>query len=192
VAQYESMYDSDRRVIGYARENDDNLAMFGFYIGNNVGIGFQTFAAGIFAGVGSLFLLVYNGVSIGMVAGFLTARGHGDLFWQFVCGHSAFELNAIVLCGMTGLMLGKALLSPGQRLRRDALVEAAHVAVPLLYGAAAMLFVAAVIEAFWSAQASISPPVKYAMAASWWLLVVIYFLFAGRHHAPGTVTRHAT
>lgn len=186
VAQYEAMYDAGRRVIGYARDDADNLAMFGFYIGNNVGIGFQTFAAGILAGVGSLFLLVYNGVSIGMVAGFLSARGHGELFWQFVCGHSAFELNAIVLCGLTGLMLGRALVAPGRQRRRDALIDAARAAVPMLYGAALMLFIAAIIEAFWSSRTSISAEIKFAMAALWWLLVIAYFALAGRARAAAT------
>lgn len=180
VSEFEHMYDADRRVIGYARDSDDNLMMFGYYIRNNIGIGFQTFAGGIFAGVGSLLILFYNGLTIGTVAGYLTAQGHGATFWQFVCGHSAFELNAIVLCGLTGLMLGRALVAPGRHLRRDALILAARDAVPILYGAAFMLFIAAIVEAFWSAQSVIPAPAKYAMAAFWWLLVVVYFLRAGR------------
>ncbi|MFZ5755909.1 MAG: stage II sporulation protein M [Pseudomonadota bacterium] len=180
VAEFEEMYDADRRVIGYARESDDNLMMFGYYISNNIGIGFQTFAAGIVAGVGSLLILLSNGITIGTVAGYLTAQGHGPVFWQFVCGHSAFELNAIVLCGMTGLMLGRALVAPGRHRRRDALILAAREGVPILYGAAFMLFVAAIVEAFWSSQTIIPPAVKYAMAGLWWLLVILYFLRAGR------------
>ncbi|MFZ5722604.1 MAG: stage II sporulation protein M [Pseudomonadota bacterium] len=180
VADFEAMYDADRRVIGYLRDDDENLMMFGYYIRNNIGIGFQTFAGGIFAGIGSLFILFYNGTSIGMVAGYLTARGHGETFWQFVCGHSAFELNAIVLCGMAGLMLGHALIAPGRYRRAHAMTHAARDAVPILYGAAFMLFVAAIVEAFWSSRTVIPPPVKYAVAAFWWLLVAVYFLRAGR------------
>ena len=127
---------------------------------------------------------------IGMVAGYLTARGYGETFWQFVCGHGAFELNAIVLCGMTGLMLGRAVLAPGRRKRSDALVVAGREAVPVLYGAAAMLFVAAVIEAFWSSRTYVPAEVKYVFAAVCWLLVGVYFVRAGRGvpveagHAP--------
>lgn len=183
VAGFEEMYDADRRVIGYERDGDDNLMMFGFYIRNNVGIGFQTFAGGIFAGVGSLLILFFNGTSIGAVAGYLTARGHGELFWQFVCGHSAFELNAIALCGMAGLMLGHALIAPGRHRRGHAVALAARDAVPILYGAAFMLFIAAVVEAFWSSQTVIPPLVKYIAAGAWWLMVATYFLRAGRQPA---------
>ena len=43
--------------------------MFGFYIRNNIGIAFRTFASGIFAGLGSVFFLALNGVFIGVAAG---------------------------------------------------------------------------------------------------------------------------
>ena len=66
------MYDPANRRLGM-READTNVAMFGFYIWNNVRIGFQTFAGGLLAGVGSAWFLGANGVIIGAVAGYLTA-----------------------------------------------------------------------------------------------------------------------
>jgi uncharacterized membrane protein SpoIIM required for sporulation len=179
VLQFEAMYDADGPV-GYERGDDDNLLMFGYYVYNNISIAFRTFAAGIFAGVGALFFLSFNGMFFGIVAGYLTAAGSGERFWSFVCGHGAFELTAIVLSGMAGLLLGRALVSPGRLRRIDALVAAGRTAIPVVYGAAFMLLIAAVIEAFWSSQAVIPPPVKYGMAALWWTLVVLYFLRAGR------------
>ena len=92
--------------------------MFGFYIRHNVGIAFQCFAAGLFAGVGSLFFLAYNGALIGAVAGYLTERGLAATFFSFVVTHSAFELTAIVLSGAAGLRLGTRLLAPGRQTRR--------------------------------------------------------------------------
>ena len=99
--------------------------MFGFYIRNNIGIAFQCFAGGIFAGLGSLFFLAFNGVAAGSPAGYLTARGHGETFYSFVVTHGAFELTAIVLAGAAGLRLGHALLVPGRHTRRAALERAA-------------------------------------------------------------------
>ena len=46
--------------------------MFGFYVMNNVGIGFRSFAGGIFLGLGSALILVFNGLFIGAAAGHLT------------------------------------------------------------------------------------------------------------------------
>ena len=143
------MYDPANKRLGM-READDNVAMFGFYIWNNVRIGFQTFATGLAFGLGTLFYLVFNGVMIGAVAGYLTEIGYGDPFWSFVSGHSAMELTAIAISGAAGLRLGAALIAPGLRSRKAALVAAARPAVQLMYGAAAMFFAAAFIEAFWS------------------------------------------
>ena len=76
-----SMYDPANRRLGM-READTSVAMFGFYIWNNVRIGFQTFAGGMLAGVGSAWFLGANGVIIGAVAGYLTQAGFGETFWE--------------------------------------------------------------------------------------------------------------
>lgn len=188
VREFEQMYDPSRRVIGFERDDASDFLMFGYYIRNNIGIGFQTFAGGMLAGVGSLAILLFNGIAIGAVAGHLTRIGYGETFWSFVCGHGAFELTAIVLCGMAGLMLGRALIAPGNLRRGEALRIAARPAVRILYGATLLLFLAAVLEAFWSSSTLIPPPVKYAVAALLWSGTALYFLRAGRteaNHAAG-------
>jgi uncharacterized membrane protein SpoIIM required for sporulation len=76
--------------------------------------------------------------------------------------------------------LAAALLAPGRRRRRDALRENAHEAVKLVIGALGMLVLAALVEAFWSAQTGVAPTIKYLFGALCWLLVGLYFVFAGR------------
>lgn len=181
IAEMESMYDPSNKHIG--RENgrsaESDFAMFGYYIYNNIGIGFRTFALGILAGIGTVLTLVFNGVVIGGVAGHLTRIGYGGTFWPFVSGHAALELTAIVISGAAGLMLGHALLAPGQYSRLDALKQRGNVALKLVMGAALMLLGAAFIEAFWSSS-GFSSGIKYTVAAILWSLVIAYFLLAGR------------
>ncbi|MDP2228140.1 MAG: stage II sporulation protein M [Moraxellaceae bacterium] len=180
VHQYEHMYDPARRVVGFERDDASDFMMFGHYIQNNIGIGFKTFAGGVFAGVGSLFILLTNGIVIGAVAGHLTRVGYSETFWSFVIGHGAFELTAIVICGMAGFLLGSALIAPGQYTRGEALKLKAQPAVRLVYGATVFLFIAAVIEAFWSSSTLLPVEVKYGVGALLWLLVGSYLLLAGR------------
>ncbi|MEO8385280.1 MAG: stage II sporulation protein M [Betaproteobacteria bacterium] len=180
VAIFEKMYNPAAISIGRERGADSDFMMLGVYIRNNIGISFQVFASGLLAGVGSLFYLLLNGIFIGAVAGYLTAIGFGSTFWQFVCGHGAFELTAIVLSGVAGLKLGAAILNPGQQTRRDALTDAAKIAMRMMYGVAAMLLIAALIEAFWSSARWIPAEVKYAAAAVLWGAVLYYFSFQGR------------
>lgn len=180
VHNFENMYDPARRVIGFDRDDASDLFMFGYYIRNNIGIGFQTFAGGIFGGLGSFFILVMNGITMGAVAGHLTGIGYTSTFWSFVAGHGAFELTAIILTGSAGLQLGYALIAPGRLSRGDALRQQARVAVQLVYGATLFLVIAAMLEAFWSSNTLIPVGIKYAVAACLWTSVALYFLVAGR------------
>lgn len=181
VITMESMYNPDNKKIGRSAERteEDDLTMFGYYILNNISIGFRTFSGGIVFGLGSAFFLLFNGVMLGGVAGHLSHPPFSSMFWQFVCGHGAFELTAIAICGMAGLLLGHSLVNPGSYRRRDALRMAAPVALKLVMGGAIMLLIAAFIEAFWSSS-SFSADVKFAVAAICWSLVIFYLLFAGR------------
>lgn len=181
VAEMEEMYDPANSKVGRSsgRSAETDFTMFGYYIYNNIGIGFRAFALGVLAGIGTVFILIFNGVVIGGVAGHLTRIGYTDTFWPFVSGHGALELTAIVISGAAGLMIGHALLAPGQYRRLDALKLRGRVALKLVMGAALMLLGAAFIEAFWSSS-GFANAVKYTVAALLWGLVIAYFTLAGR------------
>lgn len=183
AAQFEQMYGAAAESIGRTRDAGDDWTMFGFYIRNNVGVAFQCFASGLAAGVGSIFFLIYNGAMGGAVAGYLTERGLGEVFYSFVVTHGSFELTAIVLSGAAGLKLGYSLLAPGRRTRAQSLVFAAKECVVIIYGVTAMLIVAAAFEAFWSSAAWVPSTVKYAVAAVCWSAVFAYLALQGRHAA---------
>lgn len=182
VAQYEAMYAPDAQRLGRppSREAAGQLSMLAFYISNNVRIDFQCFAGGIVFGLGSVFFLIYNGLMIGATAGHLTHVGFIETFWGFVAGHSAPELIGAVLSGAAGLRIGHALVAPGRRRRVDALKDAGHDAVRLLYGAAALTFGAAFIEALWSPNRALPFGVKIGTGIALWCGLLAYFLLAGR------------
>lgn len=187
VEQMEAMYDPAARRLGEfgTRGSGDDWVMFGYYVMNNIGIAFQTFAGGLLFGLGTLFYLLFNGLMIGAIAGHLTGIGYHQPFWSFVIGHGAFELTAITLAGAAGLKMGAALIAPGRFTRGEALRIAASRAVRLIAGATLMLLIAAFVEAYWSSMTFTSPQVKYAVGALLWLLVGLYFTVCGRgRHAP--------
>lgn len=175
----EQMYDESNRRIG-ARESASDFLMFGFYVFNNIGIAFRTFAAGVLAGIGTIYVVVMNGVHIGAVFGHLGSAGYGGTLWPFVIGHGALELNGIVLAGAAGLKLGWSFFAPGRRSRRDALRHAANDTMPIVYGFTAMLLLAAFVEAFWSSTTWPPDALKYSVGTALWVLVLAYFAFAGR------------
>jgi uncharacterized membrane protein SpoIIM required for sporulation len=180
ASNYEQMYSPDAESIGRSRTADTDWTMFGFYIRNNVTVSFQCFAGGLFAGLGSLFYLAFNGALAGAVGGYLTERGMASTFFSFVVTHAAFELTAIVLSGAAGLRIGHAVLAPKRQKRVQALVTAARESIVIVYGFAVMLLIAAAIEAFWSSARWLPHFVKYSVAAACWFGVICYFLFQGR------------
>jgi uncharacterized membrane protein SpoIIM required for sporulation len=182
IAQFDEMYGKSAERLG-SRGADTDFSMFGFYIFNNVKIAFQMFAGGLAFGIGTLFYLLFNGVTLGAAAGYVTSAGHGEAFYSFVSGHSALELTGLVLAGGAGLKLGAALAAPGRLTRKQALVSAGRAAAAIMYGAAAMLFAAAFVEAFWSPRTTVAPLLKYGVGVAAWLLVIAYFMFAGRGRA---------
>ncbi|WP_426108635.1 stage II sporulation protein M [Pseudomonas sp. TWR1-1-4] len=187
VAEMQGMYDPDASRLGRTAEraSSEDWMMFGYYVMHNIGIAFQTFAAGLLFGLGSVFFLIFNGLVIGAVSGHLTEIGSGQTFWSFVIGHGAFELTAIALAGAAGLQLGWALIAPGQLTRGESLRLAARKSVQMLCGVMIFLLIAAFIEAYWSSATLIAPWIKYLVGAALWLLVAAYLSLAGRTlHAP--------
>jgi uncharacterized membrane protein SpoIIM required for sporulation len=141
-------------------------------IGNNIQVTLFAFGLGLTAGVGTSFLLVSNGVQIGAVGGWLTARGNGQSFWGWVMPHGGTELLAIVLAGGAGLILANALIAPGEVRRSVALRKVAMDALVIELGVMVMLVFAGLIEGFVS-PSSIGYNARIAV-----LVVTLLFWFA--------------
>lgn len=178
VSMMEEMYDP-ASSLAEDRTGSDDVTMFGYYIYNNIGIAFRTFAGGLFFGVGALFIMFFNGGYFGAVAAHLINVEHHEPFFTFVVAHGAPELTAIVLAGGCGLRLGWSLIAPGPHTRLTALKRAASQAMPVMYGVFFLLLAAAFIEAFWSPR-DLPAAIKYSVGGALWLMVLSYLLLGGR------------
>ncbi len=177
ISSYESMYDPNNPRP--RRQADSSLAAFGYYVANNAAIGLRTAASGVLLGIGTAIILIFNGTVLSAVTTHLWLIGSGPELQKFVAGHSSTELVAIVLSGAAGLRFAQALIAPGRTSRVSALRDAAKDAMVLAYGAFLMFLLAAFIEAFWSPW-RFSGVLKYNVGIALWVIVISYFLFAGR------------
>jgi uncharacterized membrane protein SpoIIM required for sporulation len=183
MEEAERVFGEGADVISELRgEFSSDFHMFCYYIWNNVSIDFRCFASGLAGGVGALLLLIFNGVHLGAFAGYIWYAGDPSNFWLWVCGHGPMEMTGMVLSGVAGVRLGLSVLKPGRMLRREALVLAGRRALPMIVGAAMMTCLAAVIEGFWSPQ-PFSPLIKHTFGAIQWLILIVFFLLAGRKAA---------
>jgi uncharacterized membrane protein SpoIIM required for sporulation/uncharacterized RDD family membrane protein YckC len=155
-------------------------------IANNVQVTFGVFALGITAGLGSALLLVLNGVSFGGVLGLYQSKGILALILAFVAPHGVLELTAVCIAGGAGFLLASALLLPGRRTRRRALVENGRRAIRLVAAATVLLLVAGSLEGFVSPIPWWPFSAKLAVSAATLVLLVLY-LSAGRARRPAAV-----
>jgi uncharacterized membrane protein SpoIIM required for sporulation len=151
----------------------------GVIMANNIWVVMVTFGFGVVFGLPVMYILITNGISLGGLFGLTGAYGLAGGLFDFVIAHGVLELSIIVAEGAAGLMMGWALISPGNRKRVDALVDAARRAFILLIGLAPLLVVAGTIEG------NISPSdapfaVKLTIGLTTGLLFYSYLVFVGR------------
>ena len=131
---------------------------------NNITVTFMVFAGGILAGLPTILMLFWNGMSVGIISTACAQHGMALDLWSFVAAHGALELPSIFIAGGAGLRIASGLLFPGMLSRKKALAQAGGEAVRLLAGTIPMLFVAGILEAFLS-PTSAPRTVKFAVSA---------------------------
>jgi uncharacterized membrane protein SpoIIM required for sporulation/uncharacterized RDD family membrane protein YckC len=141
---------------------------------SNVQVTFGAFAAGITAGIGTLLILVLNGVSLGGVLGLYQSKGIIKLILAFVAPHGVLELTAVCIAGGAGFLLAAALLLPGRRTRKRALIENGRRAIRLVAAASVMLLVAGTLEGFVSPIPSWTLNAKLAVSGTTLVLLILY------------------
>jgi uncharacterized membrane protein SpoIIM required for sporulation len=117
---------------------------------NNIAVCFYTYAGGIAAGLGTIFLMFTNGMSVGVITTACTQNHMALNIWSFVAAHGALEIPSIFISGGAGLRLASGLLFPGMLRHRDALALAGGESIRLLAGTIPMLVIAGILEAFLS------------------------------------------
>ena len=157
---------------------------------HNIQVTVYTFAFGALFGVGTLFYLAYNGATIASVLALTYRAGFGNDLLTFMVGHGVIELSCIFIAGGAGLLIGSALLTPGDLSRADALKSRGKDAVRLMMGVAVLLVVAGIIEGFIS-PAPIPAAIKFSIAAITGITLYSYLLLAGRDQEKDEVGEQA-
>jgi len=159
--------------------NQQNQVESAGILTNNIKVTFYAFALGAIFGLGTLYVLAFNGALIGAVMALTYRAGYGNDLVSFVAGHGVIELSCIFIAGGAGLLIGTALVMPGNLSRGDALKSRGLDAVRLIVGCIPLLVIAAIIEGFIS-PAPISPAIKFTVAAVTGAALYLYLLVAGR------------
>ena len=169
-----SLHDSN-----FAFDSIQSPLMSTAIITNNIKVSVLAFAGCVTLGIGTLWILVTNGVMLGGVGALFTNAGFGTDYWATIAPHGVIELTAIQISGAAGLLIAAGILAPGRLRRVDAVKTNAARAGVLIAGVASMLVVAGTIEGFYS-PLRLPTGGRIAFGAATAVLLVAYFGFAGR------------
>jgi uncharacterized membrane protein SpoIIM required for sporulation len=146
---------------------------------NNLTVAFTTFALGITAGIGTIWMMVVNGLMIGVIGAATWKAGMALQLWSFVAPHGVLELPAIFIAAGAGLEIARGMLFPGLLPRRESLAQAGGRGARLLLGTIPLLVIAGVIEGFYSPSHS-PVALKFLLAGVLFAAMLTYLFLVGR------------
>lgn len=134
------------RSILYHQE-EGGLSVFGASLfSHNAGIGLLAFALGFAAGVPTAFLVFTNGLMLGAFMALYHERGLLIPLLGWLLPHGVPEIGAILLCGAGGFALGRAVIAPGARTVRHALMESGRRGAVVVAGSVLLFLIAGFVE----------------------------------------------
>jgi uncharacterized membrane protein SpoIIM required for sporulation len=160
-----------------------------FLFQHNLKVAILAMATGVLAAVPTVFLMIFNGMILGVFAAIHHQAGIKEEMWAWILPHGITELGAIILCGGVGLMLGQAVVRPGTLSRTDSLVAAGREAAQVCLGAGAMLILAAIIESY-VRQSHWSTATRLTFAAATGIFWTLYFVYGAVRERQAVAAEH--
>lgn len=147
-----------------------------FIATNNLSVALSAWAGGAVAGVGSLWVLLVNGLMFGSVLAVTLHFGMAERLLTFIAAHGPLELTIIVVSAAGGLVLARGMIAAEDRPRSEVIRQAARDAFVMLAGSLPWLVVLGAVEGFVSTDASIPLPLKVLVGGS---LLTLFLVAAG-------------
>src|SRR5881409_1889821 len=174
VARAEAAAENQAEGRGYAETSkEDRPQTAAWIITNNITVSFGTFVGGLTGGLLTAWLLFTNGMMLGLVLGLFKNYQAMNYLLTFVLGHGVLELTAIFISAGAGFRLANAIIAPGDRTRRDALVVEGRIAARMIGAVVKILAIAGTIEGLLST--SPAPAAwKYGVSAASAVFLLLY------------------
>lgn len=129
-------------------KKSSELDMFLSITFNNLMVAFRTYLLGIFMSIGTLIILLYNGIMVGCFQYFFIERNLLAESALTIWLHGTLEISSIILAGGAGLVLGSGLVFPDTYSRLQAFQLSAIRSLKLMLGITPIFILAAIIESF--------------------------------------------
>jgi len=158
-------------------KHEGSFAMFLSIGFNNIKVAFAAFVLGITFSIGTVFLLIQNGIMVGAFLQFFIAKHLGKQAVLAIFIHGTIELSVIVIAGCAGLILGNGLLFPKTYSRWHAVMKAGRDGMKIVFGLIPFFILAAFLESYVTRHYRQMPAwSKLAILISSLSLIVWYFI----------------
>lgn len=167
-------------------ENGDPMAVYkdsgplGMTAGiaaNNLFVAFRTAIFGVLASIGTVLIMLYNGIMVGAFQYFFIEKG---VFWDSfltIWIHGTLEISAIIIAGAAGLVAGSGLLFPGTYRRVQAFQISMRQGLKIFLGIVPIIILAAVFEGFLTRYTDTPHVIRGMFIGTSLLFVLWYFVW---------------
>lgn len=164
-------------------KSHDQTGMAAGIAANNLYVAMLTALVGVLGSIGTIFMLVKNGIMVGVFQYFFIERG---IFWKSFLAiwiHGTLEISAIIIAGGAGLVMGSGLLFPGTYTRTQAFQLSMRRGLKIMAGIAPIIMLAAFFEGFFTRLTDVPDVFRGIFILTNLAFVLFYFVWWPRHLA---------
>ncbi|PKB43779.1 putative membrane protein SpoIIM required for sporulation [Cellulophaga sp. RHA19] len=165
--------------------NDDPMAVykqqseFKMFLGitiNNIKVAMMAFIYGILLGIGSLFVMMQNGIMLGSFQYMFYEKG---LLWESartIWIHGTIEISVIIIAGCAGLVLAKGILFPGTYTRLESFKRGTVNGLKIMLSTVPFFVVAGFLEGFVTRHTEMPDWLAILIITSSLVLILYYYV----------------
>ena len=148
---------------------------------NNLFVALRAAVLGVLASIGTVFMLLHNGIMIGTFQYFFIEK---DLFWESfltIWVHGTLEISALIIAGAAGLVAGSGLLFPGTYSRGQAFGLSMRRGLKIFIGLIPVFVLAAFFEGYLTRYTETPSALRFMFILSSLAFVLWYFVWLPWH-----------
>lgn len=144
---------------------------------NNIRVSFMVFTLGIFAGIGTVFVLMQNAIMLGSFQYFFYEQG---LLWESartIWIHGTIEISVIIIAGCAGLVVGKGMLFPGTFTRLVSFTRGIKSGLKIVMSTVPFFIIAGFLEGFVTRITQMPDWLAILIISGSLALILFYYVF---------------
>ena len=161
------------------KDAHSGVMFFGITV-NNILVSFNIFIYGLFTSIGSVYILVKNGVMLGCFQYFFYEYGLLRESFLTIWIHGTLEISVIIVAGAAGITMGNGWLFPGTYSRIVSFRKSAQRGMKIIVGTIPIFIIAGFLESFVTRHTELPDFVRAAIILLSLSFVIFYYIIYPR------------